>query len=33
MDKSFSVKPYSPENIASFGEAMKKFVENTILRV
>lgn len=33
MDKSFSVKPYSPENIAGFAEAMKKFVENTILRV
>jgi pyruvate formate lyase activating enzyme len=33
MDKSLSVKPYSPENIAGFAETMKKFTENTILRV
>jgi pyruvate formate lyase activating enzyme len=33
MDKSFSVKLYSPENIAGFAETMKKFTENTILRV
>jgi len=34
MDKSFAtVKPYSREKIASYAENIKKFAENTMLRI
>jgi pyruvate formate lyase activating enzyme len=34
LDKRFeSLKPYAPEIIAGFAETMKKYAENTILRV
>jgi len=34
LDKGFrALKPYAPERIAEFAETMKKYVENTILRL
>jgi pyruvate formate lyase activating enzyme len=34
LDKRFeSLKPYAPETIISFAETMKKYTENTLLRV
>jgi pyruvate formate lyase activating enzyme len=34
LDKKFeSLKPYAPETINEFAETMKKYVENTLLRV
>ena len=34
LDKRFeTLKPYAPETIAEFAENMKKYAENTILRV
>jgi len=34
LDKSFkTVKPYTPETIATFTETMKKYVNNTLLRL
>jgi len=34
LDKGFNaIKPYTPEIIAGFAETMKKYAENTILRI
>jgi hypothetical protein len=34
LDKRFEMlKPYAPETITEFAENIKKYVENTILRV
>ena len=34
LDKKFELlKPYAPETITSFAETMKKYTENTMLRV
>lgn len=34
LDKTFhDVKPYSPEDIASFADVMKKYVENVMLHI